>query len=108
MGRKSSRRTRSTCTLRKRGDEMIAKKYWIPAALVAIFVVFLIINFIVPVEWFCDDGTYDCHYHGNCFCGTGFWGWVAMVPFFSGMMLALWLVVFLALLLFDKFKKRKK
>ena len=88
---------------------MIAKKYWIPVALVVIFVVSLVINFIVPMEWFCNDGTYDClHYH-SCWCAsTGVFGWLALAPSLSILGFVLWLVVFVALWLFGKFQKRKK
>ncbi|MFA6907968.1 MAG: hypothetical protein WC263_04015 [Candidatus Micrarchaeia archaeon] len=89
---------------------MIAKKYWIPVALVAIFVVSLIAGHFVTYEMLCgsgDDST-ECQYHHFCMCGNNMWGVLITMPALSIIGLVLWLVVFLALLLFDKFKKRKK
>jgi uncharacterized membrane protein len=88
---------------------MIAKKYWIPAALIAIFLVSVVASHFVTTEIFCsggDDST-ECKYHHFCMCGNNIWGVVVAMPILALLGLALWLVVFLALWLFGKFKKKK-
>lgn len=89
---------------------MIAKKYWIPSALIVIFVASIVASHFVTDEMLCgsgDDST-ECQYHHFCMCGNNIWGVVVAMPILALLGLALWAVVFAALWLFDKFKKRKK
>ena len=89
---------------------MIAKKYWIPLALVAIFLASVAASFFVTTEMYCSGGddSSECQYHHFCMCGHNIWGVLMTLPVFSLLGLALWLVVFLALWMFGKFKKAKK
>ena len=87
---------------------MIAKKYWIPVVLIVVLISSLVITPYLPLEWMCGTNSTEYIYHGFCLYGSGPMGWMLIVPLFSILGLALWFIVFLALLLFDKFKKRKK
>ncbi|MCX6771001.1 MAG: hypothetical protein NTX79_03015 [Candidatus Micrarchaeota archaeon] len=89
---------------------MIDRKYWIPVALVAIFLASVIASHFVTDEMLCGSGddSAECQYHHFCLCGNNIWGVLITMPALSILGLVLWLIVFLALWLFGKFKKRKK
>ena len=89
---------------------MIARKYWVPAALVAIFIASAVASNFVTADMICgsgDDST-ECQYHHFCMCGKNIWGILVMLPVLSLLGLAAWLMVSLSLWLFGKFQKMKR
>jgi|GEM_PF-5735973 len=87
---------------------MIAKKYWIPVALIVILISSLAITPYLPLELMCDTNNTEYKYHGVCMYGSGPGGLLLIAPVWCFIGLIIWSLIYSANWLFNKSKKRKK